>query len=65
MTLATFVDGTSNTVIFSEWVKGPGAGPPAKDGLGMTYTGPNSLYPQNSEQDRYFFSNDIRFLEQF
>jgi prepilin-type N-terminal cleavage/methylation domain-containing protein/prepilin-type processing-associated H-X9-DG protein len=36
--LATFVDGTSNTVIFSEWVKGPANGPQgAKDGLGVVY----------------------------
>ena len=32
VTLATFVDGTSNTVIFSEWVKGPAA-LPGPDGL--------------------------------
>jgi len=31
-----FTDGTSNTVIFSEWVKGPAA-LPAKDGLGVVY----------------------------
>jgi prepilin-type N-terminal cleavage/methylation domain-containing protein/prepilin-type processing-associated H-X9-DG protein len=35
-TIATFQDGTSNTAVFSEWVKGP-AGLPAKDGLGMIY----------------------------
>jgi len=40
--LATFVDGTSNTVIFSEWVKGPAQGSPWKDGLGGVYTGPSS-----------------------
>lgn len=34
--LRDFVDGTSNTVIFSEWVKGPAA-KPGKDGLGMVY----------------------------
>jgi len=39
--LATFVDGTSNTAIFSEWVKGPAA-LPGQDGLGMTYTGPSA-----------------------
>jgi prepilin-type N-terminal cleavage/methylation domain-containing protein/prepilin-type processing-associated H-X9-DG protein len=32
----SFVDGTSNTAIFSEWVKGP-AGVPGKNGLGMVY----------------------------
>jgi len=34
--LNSFTDGTSNTVIFSEWVKGPGA-KPGRDGLGMVY----------------------------
>jgi prepilin-type N-terminal cleavage/methylation domain-containing protein/prepilin-type processing-associated H-X9-DG protein len=32
-----FTDGTSNTIVFSEWVKGPAARP-GKDGLGMVYT---------------------------
>jgi prepilin-type N-terminal cleavage/methylation domain-containing protein/prepilin-type processing-associated H-X9-DG protein len=39
VSVATFVDGTSNTAIFSEWVKGPAA-LPSKDGLGMVYAGP-------------------------
>jgi len=34
--LNLFTDGTSNTAIFSEWVKGPGT-LENKDGLGMTY----------------------------
>jgi len=34
--LQNFIDGTSNTVIFSEWVKGPAAFP-GKNGLGMVY----------------------------
>jgi prepilin-type N-terminal cleavage/methylation domain-containing protein/prepilin-type processing-associated H-X9-DG protein len=34
--LNNFTDGTSNTVLFSEWVKGPAASP-GKDGLGMVY----------------------------
>jgi len=62
--LSTFVDGTSNTAIFSEWVKGPAAGPPTKDGLGMTYTGPNSLYPQSTEQDPYFIRNEYLQAQQ-
>jgi len=37
VSLATFTDGTSNTVVFSEWVKGP-ASRPGKDGLGMVYS---------------------------
>jgi prepilin-type processing-associated H-X9-DG protein len=36
--LNTFLDGTSNTVIFSEWVKGPTGGLPQKNGLGMVYS---------------------------
>jgi prepilin-type N-terminal cleavage/methylation domain-containing protein/prepilin-type processing-associated H-X9-DG protein len=53
VTLASFVDGTSNTAVFSEWVKGPAQGSPWKDGLGGVYTGPSSLYPQSSEQGPY------------
>jgi len=37
MTINSFTDGTSNTAIFSEWVKGPATGSPAKNGLGMVY----------------------------
>jgi len=40
--MSTFQDGTSNTAVFSEWVKGP-AGLPGKDGLGMVYYLPNRL----------------------
>ncbi len=36
--LARFTDGTSNTVIFSEWTKGDGLAPPTRDGLGIVYT---------------------------
>jgi prepilin-type N-terminal cleavage/methylation domain-containing protein/prepilin-type processing-associated H-X9-DG protein len=36
-----FADGTSNTAIFSEWIKGPGVDPAsASDGLGVVYAGP-------------------------
>jgi len=52
VTMATFVDGTSNTAIFSEWCKGPAA-LPGKDGLGMVYNGPSSLFPQSSEAGPY------------
>jgi len=49
VTMASFVDGTSNTAIFSEWVKGPAA-LPGKDGLGMVYNhNQGTLYPQSSE----------------
>ncbi len=37
-TLTTFQDGTSNTAIFSEWIKGPATGsPPPKQGLAIMY----------------------------
>ena len=38
VSMASFVDGTSNTVVFSEWMKGNGLAPPTQDGLGMVYT---------------------------
>jgi len=41
ISINSFVDGTSNTIIFSEWVKGPQQGSPAKNGLGMVYYLPN------------------------
>jgi len=42
VSLSTFVDGTSNTVIFGEWCKGPGSGDSGQqDGLAMVYTGPS------------------------
>ncbi len=36
-TIATFVDGTSQTALFSEWVKGPARMDGPADGLGMVY----------------------------
>jgi prepilin-type processing-associated H-X9-DG protein len=49
VTLATFIDGTSNTAIFSEWVKGPATGMPAANGLGMVYTMPSAIgFPLSS-----------------
>jgi prepilin-type N-terminal cleavage/methylation domain-containing protein/prepilin-type processing-associated H-X9-DG protein len=38
VSISDFIDGTSMTAIFSEWVKGPGGGPPTTNGLGMVYT---------------------------
>lgn len=39
VTLAKFTDGTSNTVLVSEWLKGDGKYPAnSKDGLGQVYT---------------------------
>ena len=47
VTLATFQDGTSNTVIFSEWVKGGYANPyPPGKGLAIVYYFPNAAEPQ-------------------
>jgi prepilin-type N-terminal cleavage/methylation domain-containing protein/prepilin-type processing-associated H-X9-DG protein len=42
ISINSFVDGTSSTVIFSEWVKGPAA-LPGKDGLGMVYYFPGKI----------------------
>jgi len=40
ITLASIIDGTSNTALYSEFVKGDGSGPDdSRDGLGMVYTG--------------------------
>jgi len=42
--LSSVTDGTSNTVLFSEWIKGEGIDPAtAKDGLTMVYTKPSSV----------------------
>ncbi len=39
VTLAKFTDGTSNTILASEWIKGDGKAPASsKDGLGQVYT---------------------------
>jgi len=42
VTVATFTDGTTNTAVFSEWMKGNGIPPPTQDGLGNTYTSTQS-----------------------
>ncbi len=36
-TLASFTDGTSSTIIFSEWIKGQAVTIPARDGLAVVY----------------------------
>jgi prepilin-type N-terminal cleavage/methylation domain-containing protein/prepilin-type processing-associated H-X9-DG protein len=42
VTLAKFTDGTSNTAVFSEWVRGDAIGPPnSADGLGVVYSFPS------------------------
>jgi prepilin-type N-terminal cleavage/methylation domain-containing protein/prepilin-type processing-associated H-X9-DG protein len=43
VTMASFVDGTSNTAVFSEWLKGDGRQPAdSMDGLGQVYTSPSA-----------------------
>jgi prepilin-type N-terminal cleavage/methylation domain-containing protein/prepilin-type processing-associated H-X9-DG protein len=54
ISINSFVDGTSNTAIFSEWVKGPATGLPGKNSLGMLYYYPGNL---NSAS----FPTDIQF----
>ncbi|GIW86650.1 MAG: prepilin-type N-terminal cleavage/methylation domain-containing protein [Isosphaeraceae bacterium] len=58
VTISTFVDGTANTALFSEWVKGPARDPnqPQKDYLGMTYR-----VPINS--DTYAGNPEANFLQ--
>jgi prepilin-type N-terminal cleavage/methylation domain-containing protein/prepilin-type processing-associated H-X9-DG protein len=51
--LNQFTDGTSNTVIFSEWVKGPGA-KPGRDGLGMVYNFPGNASTNTFPTDAQF-----------
>ncbi len=54
-TMSSFVDGASNTVIFSEWVKGDGvATGKAHNGLGEVY---------NLGENSNFFTTDIKFAE--
>jgi prepilin-type processing-associated H-X9-DG protein len=53
VSINTFTDGTSNTAIFSEWVRGPAQAPgTAKNTLGMVYQGPAS----NAFPDDYQFA---------
>jgi prepilin-type N-terminal cleavage/methylation domain-containing protein/prepilin-type processing-associated H-X9-DG protein len=51
----SFTDGTNNTAIFSEWVKGP-MQQPGKDGLGMVY-----FLPGKANTDA--FATDIQFAQ--
>jgi len=53
VTINSFTDGTSNSAIFSEWVKGPAVSP-AKNGLGMVYQ-----FPGNLQTDA--FPSDLQF----
>jgi len=45
ITLASFNDGISNTMIFSEWLRGPGTGNSGqRDGLWIKYSGLTVTY---------------------
>jgi prepilin-type N-terminal cleavage/methylation domain-containing protein/prepilin-type processing-associated H-X9-DG protein len=56
ISINSFVDGTSNTAIFSEFVKGPGTGTPAKGGLGMVYNFPTTVNVAT-------FSTDVQVMQ--
>jgi len=56
ISINSFVDGASTTAIFSEWVKGPAVGLPAKNGLGMVYYLPGHL-TSNA------FATDLQFAQ--
>ena len=46
ITIASFIDGTSNTAAFAEWVRGDGLQPASSaDGLGQTYYLPAAITP--------------------
>ena len=54
--MTTFQDGTSNTAIFSEWVKGGFGNPPPKNGLAIVYYFPGQLQTNA-------FPTDYQFLQ--
>jgi len=57
VTMATFIDGTSTTAIFSEWVKGPAVAPVtggAKNYLGVCYNLPGSANTASFNTDLAF-----------
>jgi prepilin-type processing-associated H-X9-DG protein len=56
VSINSFIDGTSNTAIFSEWVKGPAVGTPAKNGLGMVYNFPGG-------QSAHSYPTDVQYLQ--
>jgi prepilin-type N-terminal cleavage/methylation domain-containing protein/prepilin-type processing-associated H-X9-DG protein len=54
ITINSFTDGTSGTAMFSEWVKGPGEGPPRPNGLGMVYYLPGKAQTNGFPTDLQF-----------
>jgi prepilin-type N-terminal cleavage/methylation domain-containing protein/prepilin-type processing-associated H-X9-DG protein len=57
VSINSFIDGTSNTVIFSEWVKGPAVGLPGKNGLGMVYEFPGGATTAHT------YSTDAQYMQ--
>jgi len=57
VTIASFSDGTSNTVVMSEWLKGDGIAPPTRDGLGIVYT---STQLATAFAGQFNYQNDIQ-----
>jgi prepilin-type N-terminal cleavage/methylation domain-containing protein/prepilin-type processing-associated H-X9-DG protein len=56
ISINSFIDGTSNTAIFSEFVKGPATGLPGKNGLGMVYNFPGTI-------TAHTFSTDVQYMQ--
>jgi prepilin-type N-terminal cleavage/methylation domain-containing protein/prepilin-type processing-associated H-X9-DG protein len=54
VTLAKFTDGTSNTVVFSEWLRGNGLSPVNSFGLEHLYTGPDNANALTGQANRDF-----------
>jgi prepilin-type N-terminal cleavage/methylation domain-containing protein/prepilin-type processing-associated H-X9-DG protein len=54
-TLSTFTDGTSNTAIFSEWIKGEGVA------TGKAHNGLSEVY--NLGENSNFYPTDFQFME--
>jgi prepilin-type N-terminal cleavage/methylation domain-containing protein/prepilin-type processing-associated H-X9-DG protein len=56
ISINSFIDGTSGTAIFSEWVKGPAHSSPDTNGLGMVYNLPNGGSTSS-------FPTDVQFAQ--
>jgi prepilin-type N-terminal cleavage/methylation domain-containing protein len=60
VSINSFIDGTSNTAVFSEWVKGPATGitngQGSKNGLGMVYSFPNGA-------NAHMYPTDLQFMQ--
>jgi prepilin-type processing-associated H-X9-DG protein len=65
ISINSFSDGTNQTAIFSEWIKGPGTAPPWTDGLGVVYTSPDvpnafagQVFPNPDQPMDYQYAQD-------